>query len=370
MKNILGDNLTLTLFGESHGEAIGAVLDGLSPGMTVKREDIEHMLWLRRPAGDVSTARKEADEFSILSGVFEGKTTGTSLCITIPNTNTRSRDYEKTRALARPGHADYSAYCKYHGYEDYRGGGHFSGRITAAICAAGGILIPALRRKGILIGTHMKECAGVCDRDFEDYTADITALYEKNFPVLCEKSAEEMREKILLAKSECDSVGGILSTVITGLPAGLGEPFFDSVESKLSGAMFSIGGVKGIEFGKGFGFAKMRGSEANDSFREEDGKVITETNNNAGLNGGITNGMPVEFRLAVKPTPSIYKKQNTVDFIKGENAEIEIEGRHDPCIAHRVRAVVDALTAIVISDILIGRYGTDYFTPTQKENLI
>ncbi len=368
MKNILGDNLTITLFGESHGEAIGAVLDGLSPGMNVRKEDIEHMLSLRRPAGDISTSRKEADQFSILSGVYEGKTTGTPLCITIPNTNTRSRDYEKTRALARPGHADYSAYCKYHGYEDFRGGGHFSGRVTAAIVAAGAILLSALREKGILIGTHMSECAGVRDRDFENYEADIFALYGKTFPVLSDDAAEKMQEKILAAKNECDSVGGVLSTVILGLPAGLGEPYFDSIESKIAHAMFSVGGVKGIEFGKGFEFAKMTGSMANDSLRIIDGKVVSETNNNAGLNGGITNGMPIIFNLAIKPTPSIYKKQNTVDFIEKKNAEIEIEGRHDPCIAHRARAVVDALSAIVVSDVLIGRYGTDYFTPAEKED--
>lgn len=363
MKNILGDNLTLTLFGESHGEAIGAVIDGLSPGMAVRDEDIKHMLYLRRPAGNISTARKEADEYSILSGVFEGRTTGTPLAIVIPNTNTMSRDYSKTRALARPGHADFAAYCKYYGYEDYRGGGHFSGRITAAIVAAGAILLSALREKGIYIGTHMAQCAGIADRDFEDYKADIDALYEKTFPVLSDDAAEKMNEKILQARENLDSVGGVLSTVITGLPAGLGEPWFDSLESKLAHAMFSVGGVKGIEFGKGFDFAKMCGSEANDSFRIQDGKVVTLTNNNGGINGGISNGMPIRFSLAVKPTPSIYKKQDTVDFFENKNAEIQIEGRHDPCIVHRARVVVDALCALVVADVLIGRYGTDYFTP-------
>ena len=367
MKNTIGDNLTLTLFGESHGEAIGAVLDGLSPGMTVCDKSIKHMLMLRRPSGDISTSRKEADEYSILSGVLEGRTTGTPLAIVIPNTNTRSKDYSKTRALARPGHADYAAYCKYHGYEDYRGGGHFSGRITAPIVAAGAILIDALRKKGIYIGTHMAECAGVCDRDFDDYKADIDALYEKTFPVLTGEAAEEMMRKILLAKESLDSVGGILKTAIVGLPAGLGEPYFDSLESKLAHAMFSVGGIKGIEFGAGFGFAKMCGSLANDSFRMENGKVITLTNNNGGINGGISNGMPITFSLAVKPTPSIYKKQDTVHFLENRNSEIEIEGRHDPCIVHRARAVVDALCAIVVADVLIGRYGTDYFTPEDKE---
>ena len=363
MKNILGSNLTLTLFGESHGEAIGVVIDGISPGIEIKHEEIERMLTLRRPSGLISTARKEKDEYSIISGVFEGRTAGTPLCIIIQNSDKKSKDYSATRSLVRPGHADYAAYCKYHGFEDYRGGGHFSGRITAAIVAAGGILIPALKQKGVKIGTHICELASVKDRDFADLDEDITTLSSKSFPVLCDKSGEEMNSKILLAKDNLDSVGGILETVIVGLPSGLGEPWFESVEGKIANAMFAVGGVKGIEFGKGFELARMTGSTANDCFRLSDGTISTETNNNGGINGGITNGMPITFRLAVKPTPSIYKKQNTVDFIKNENADIEIEGRHDPCIVHRARAVVDALSAIVVADMLIGRYGTDYFTP-------
>ncbi len=363
MKNILGSNLTITLFGESHGEAIGAVIDGISPGIKVDTEEIDRMLTLRRPSGLISTQRREKDDYSIVSGVFEGRTTGTPICIIIQNSAQNSKDYSKTRSLARPGHADYTAYCKYHGYEDYRGGGHFSGRITAAIVAAGAILISALKKKGIYIGTHISKLSDVTDRGFGNYTDDIKFLSDKAFPVLSEEAKGKMNAKILEARDNLDSVGGILETAVTGLPKGLGEPWFDSVESKLSQAMFAIGGVKGIEFGKGFAITEMKGSEANDSFRAENGNVVTSTNNNGGINGGITNGMPVTFRLAVKPTPSIYKKQETVDFLKTENADIEIEGRHDPCIVHRVRAVVDALTAIVISDMLIGRYGTDYFTP-------
>ena len=363
MKNILGSNLTLTLFGESHGEAIGAVIDGISPGIKVDFDEIDRQLSLRRPSGANSTARCEKDEYSIVSGVFEGRTTGTPICIIIQNSAQNSRDYSKTKVLARPGHADFAANEKYHGFQDYRGGGHFSGRITAAIVSAGAILISALRGKGIEIGTHIKSISDICDREFENFADDIKYLSDKNFPVLYEKAAEEMNKRILNAKAELDSVGGILETVITGLPAGLGEPWFESAEGKIAQAMFAVGGVKGIEFGKGFDFAKMKGSEANDSFRVEDGKIVTATNNNAGINGGITNGMPVIFRLAVKPTPSIYKKQETIDFVKCENADIEIEGRHDPCIVHRARAVVDALSALVVSDMLIGRYGTDYFTP-------
>jgi len=365
MKNILGSNLTLTLFGESHGEAIGAVIDGISRGIKVDRNEIDRMLTLRRPAGLISTQRKEQDEYSIVSGVFEGRTTGTPICIIIQNSSQHSKDYSKTRSLARPGHADYAAYCKYHGYEDYRGGGHFSGRITAAIVAAGAIIISALKAKGIEIGSHILRLADICDRDFGNYSDDIKYLSDKTFPVLSKEAAERMNARILKAREECDSVGGILETVITGLPAGLGEPWFESVESKISQAMFAVGGVKGIEFGKGFGMADICGSEANDPFRAENDKIITTTNNNGGINGGITNGMPIIFRLAVKPTPSIYKKQETIDIFKKENADIEIEGRHDPCIVHRARIVVDSLAAFTCADMLIGRYGTDYFTPEE-----
>ena len=360
MKNILGDNLTLTLFGESHGSFIGAVIDGIAPGITVDEEKIAYKLLLRRPSGGISTSRVEADKFNIVSGVYEGKTTGTPVTIIIPNENVKSADYKATENLARPSHADFAAYMKYHGFEDRRGGGHFSGRITAAIVAAGAILIDALEKKGIYIGTHMKKCAGVSDRGFENIEEDVKKLTTMRFPVLSESAAEAMQTEIIKAREDKDSVGGVLETVILGLPAGLGEPTFDSIESKISHAMFSIGGVKGIEFGKGFSLSDMRGSKANDAFLMEGEKVVTKTNNNGGINGGITNGMPVIFSLAVKPTPSIFRKQNTVDFVKGEDAEIELKGRHDPCIVHRVKSVADALTAFVIADVLTGRYGTDY----------
>lgn len=360
MKNTFGDNISVTIFGESHGNSVGAVIDGLAPGIPVNTDFIARQLDLRRPTGAISTARCEGDEFVIESGVFEGKTTGTPLCIRIPNKSQMSRDYEATRALARPGHADYSAYMKYHGYEDYRGGGHFSGRVTAAIVAAGAVIIDALKKKNIYIGTHLKECGGVSDRPFGDYAADIENLSDKIFPALDDARSELMQKAILKAKDELDSVGGILETVITGVPAGVGEPWFDSVESKLAHAMFSVGGVKGIEFGSGFATVDMKGSEANDAFRADGGKVYTETNNNGGINGGITNGMPIVFSCAVKPTPSIYKEQKTVDIFKGENANIAIEGRHDPCIAHRARVVIDSLCALVIADLLTGRFGTDY----------
>lgn len=367
MKNTFGDSITLTLFGESHGEAIGAVIDGAAPGMEVSKAVIEEYLMKRRPSGEISTSRVEDDEYEILSGVYNGKTTGTPITVVIPNKKQRSGDYEKIEALARPSHADYAAYMKYHGFEDKRGGGHFSGRITAAVVAAGALFIPALNKKGISIGTHVLSCGGAYDRAFSDYESDIKRLRPMSFPVLDEKAADMMREKILAAKKEGDSVGGIAETVITGLPAGVGEPFFDSLEGRLAHALFSIGGVKGISFGAGFELSEMRGSEANDSFFSEGGVVKTATNGNGGINGGITNGMPVVFKLAVKPTPSISKAQDTIDMATGENAVIEIKGRHDPCIVHRAACVAECLTAFVLADALTGRFGTDYLADGRRE---
>ena len=365
MKNTFGNVVTLTLFGESHGPAIGAVLDGLAPGIKIDEEQIRHQLSLRRPAGKISTARQESDPFEIVSGVFNGYSTGTPLCIIIPNSAQKSKDYSASRAKARPGHADYTAYCKYHGFEDYRGGGHFSGRITAALVAAGAILMGALAQKGISIGTHMSECAGVQDRPFDHYQEDFKRLSKLPFSVLSKEAAGEMREKIESAAAEGDSVGGILETAVVGLPAGLGEPWFDSVESLLAHGLFSIPGVKGVSFGKGFSFSQMKGSEANDPFVMDGERVATVTNNNGGINGGITNGMPLLIKTAVKPTPSIYKEQKTIDFMAGQNADLLIEGRHDPCIVHRARVVVDSICALVIADLLAMRFGTDFLGEKQ-----
>ncbi|MBR5931986.1 MAG: chorismate synthase [Lachnospiraceae bacterium] len=333
MKNTFGNSISVTLFGESHGPAIGVVLDGLAPGIDVNEEVMADFLSKRRPSSDLDTARREEDHFQILSGVFNGKTTGTPLAIVIPNEDTRSKDY--TYGPARPSHADYAAFCKYHGFEDYRGGGHFSGRLTAALVAAGGILIPALEKKGIRIETHIDSCGGISDGDFD--------------------------EQIRKAAAENDSVGGTTETTITGLPRGLGEPWFDSVESQLSHILFSIGGVKGVEFGSGFALADMKGSEANDPLRINDaGDVYTETNHNGGINGGITNGMPVVFRCAIKPTASIAQDQKTIDFQKQENIDFCVNGRHDPAIIRRACPVIDSVTAIVTADLLATRYGTDY----------
>lgn len=360
MKNTFGNNVSITLFGESHGEAIGAVIDGLAPGLEVDNDFIASQLTLRRPVGNISTPRAEKDEFKILSGVFEGKTTGTPICIIIPNKNTKSDDYGEIRFKMRPSHADFTANVKYHGFEDYRGGGHFSGRVTAGLVAAGAIAISALQKKGIKIGTHISKIAGVCDREFQNYETDIDALNQMTFAVLDTKKGDKMQKKILEAKEESDSVGGVLETAVIGLPAGVGEPWFDSVESVISHGLFSIPAVKGVEFGAGFRFADMTGSVANDSFVSCDGEIKTVTNNNGGINGGITNGMPIILRTAIKPTPTIGKEQNTIDIRDNSNVVLEAKGRHDPCIVHRARVVVDSIVAITLCDMLSARFGTDW----------
>ena len=360
MKNTLGNNISVTLFGESHGNAIGAVVDGLPAGIKVDESFISHQLDLRRPFGKISTSRQEADKFEILSGAFNGKTTGTPICIVIPNENTQSKDYSKTYGKARPGHADYTAFCKYNGCEDYRGGGHFSGRITAGLVAAGAVAIDLLSRKGIKIGTHLSKCAGVEDSKFTAYEKEINSLSDKLFPVLNDEKGEEIIKNIEKAAQDGDSVGGVLETAVIGLPVGIGEPWFDSVEGVLSHALFSIPAVKGVEFGAGFSCADMLGSQMNDCFVSENEKITTKTNNNGGINGGITNGMPVIFRCAVKPTPSISKEQETVDFINNENTVLSVKGRHDPCIVHRARVVVDSVTAIVLCDLLSQKFGSDW----------
>lgn len=360
MKNVFGSSISVTLFGESHGEQIGAVLDGVAPGIAIDMDFICKQLELRKPYGKISTQRVEADEPHIVSGVFEGKTTGTPICILFENNNTKSKDYSKTKDLMRPGHADYTALQKYHGFADYRGGGHFSGRLTTPIVAVGAILIQALQKKGIYIGSHIKKCGQIEDRAFENYCDDIEKVNGLRFPVLDEKVAEKMHDYMLEAVGEGDSVGGVLETVVIGVPAGVGEPWFDSVESVLSHGLFSIPAVKGVEFGEGFGFAELKGSQGNDAFDIQEGKVITKTNHNGGINGGITNGMPLHFKTVIKATPSIYKQQETVNMKTMENTMLQIEGRHDPAIIHRARVVVDSMTAIVLADLLAIRYGTDW----------
>ena len=380
MKNTYGSALALTIFGESHGAAIGAVLDGMAAGVPVDEARVAACMDKRRARGDgLSTARVEADQVQFLSGVVNGHTTGTAIALMIENQNTRSGDYAKTADLLRPGHADYTAYAKYHGFQDARGGGHFSGRITAALVAGGGIVLGALERAGIEIVTHIGRCAGVADTPFAlndpaALAAQAEALLNQSdgFALLDADAEEPMKTAIRAAGSEGDSVGGILETAILGLPAGVGEPYFDSVESEIAHMAFSVPAVKGIEFGTGFGFADQKGSEANDPFLMKGSKVVTATNHNAGLNGGISNGMPVVFRTVVKPTPSIYKQQDTVDYIAKQNVELSIQGRHDPCIVPRAAIVQTCAAALAVGDLLTAKYGMAWMehpTSYRKEEL-
>lgn len=351
MSNTIGKLVTLTLFGESHGETIGAVLDGLKPGIKIDYNLIDEMLRKRRPTGNTETKRVERDQYRIVSGVFNDYTTGAPICILIPNENVKSSDYDKTRMLARPSHADYVAHIKYQGYEDYRGGGHFSGRITAPIVVAGAIVLSYLRQNGINVRTHILECGNILDVDFNDDLSNIEVLDHKDFPIVLDIE-DKIISKIEEVKNNQDSIGGTIQTAITGLPVGLGEPWFDSMEGVLAKGAFAIGGIKGIEFGSGFNFKKLTGSTANDPFQNEDGRIITTTNHNGGINGGITNGMPIIFNCAVKPTPSISQTQTTINMETNENSEINIIGRHDPAIIRRICPVITALTAILIADML------------------
>lgn len=380
MKNTFGSALALTIFGESHGRAIGGVLDGMAAGVPVDEEFIAACMDKRRARGDgLSTPRVEADNVQLLSGVVNGHTTGTAIALMIENQNTRSGDYAKTADLLRPGHADYTAYAKYHGFQDARGGGHFSGRITAALVAGGAIVLGALNRAGIDITTHIARCAGISDTPFAlndaaALAAQVSVLESRDegFALLDASVEEPMKTAIRAAGSEGDSVGGILETAILGLPAGVGEPYFDSMESLISHMAFSVPAVKGIEFGTGFGFADLKGSEANDAFRMKGDSVVTATNHNAGINGGITNGMPVVFRTAVKPTPSIYKEQETVDYIAKQDAPLSIQGRHDPCIVPRAAIVQTCAAALAVGDLMTARYGTAWMerpTSYRREGL-
>lgn len=367
MKNSFGCSITVTLFGESHGAMIGAVVDGLAPGIKIKTEYIDKKLGQRRPSGGISTSRVEPDRYEIVSGVYNGYTTGTPLTLLIPNTNTKSSDYCELAERPRPSHADYTAGVKYGGFQDPRGGGHFSGRITAALVAVGAILSSALLEKGIRIGTHISSLGGIVDAPFDSFAEDIDALSEKRFPVISDDRGAAMAEVIKDAAAVGDSVGGVLETAIVGVPAGVGEPWFDTVESQLSHIVFSVPGIKGVEFGAGFAIANMRGSEANDPLRVVDGRIVTASNNSGGICGGITNGMPIIMRCAVKPTPSIFKEQDTVDLTKMENATLTVKGRHDPAIIHRARAVVDAVCAIAVADMLTVRFGTDYLSSGESK---
>lgn len=356
MSGMWGNKIKISIFGESHGNAIGINIDGLPSGLELNLEDIAYEMRRRAPGkSPLSTARSEDDIPEILSGYFNGKTTGTPLCAIIRNTNTRSKDYSLLKDVMRPGHADYSGNIRYNGFNDYRGGGHFSGRITAPLVFAGAVCKQILKEKGIIVAAHVKSIKNVKDKSFIDSTLDLNYLNSlKSFELpLIDKSIEEnMRKEILEAKEDMDSVGGTVECGVFGISAGVGNPFFDSVESTLAHLLFSVPAVKGVEFGRGFELTSMRGSEANDEIYYEGGVVKTKTNNNGGILGGITNGMPIIFTTAIKPTSSIGKKQNTINIGSKENTILKVEGRHDPCIVQRAIPVIEAVTAIAICELL------------------
>lgn len=341
------------IFGESHGPAIGVVLEGVPAGLELDLEQVQKELDRRKPGqGPTTTARKESDLVEVLSGVFEGKTTGAPLAMVIRNTDQHSKDYESIRYTPRPSHGDYAGFIKSKGCLDYRGGGHFSGRLTAPLVAAGAVAKQVLEGRGVQVGAHISSIYGICDAALED-PEELKAVAAKSFPVLNDSKGEEMRQAILEAKGEQDSVGGAIECAVTGLPAGLGAPDFGcNVEGIFSQYLFAVPAVKGIEFGAGVAFSLMRGSEANDPFAVEDGKVVTKTNHAGGINGGITNGMPVTFEVTIRPTPSISLPQESVDLRTGEETEIEIHGRHDPCIVPRAVPVIEAAAALAACAVL------------------
>lgn len=368
MSNTFGNRLKITLFGESHGPAIGAVIDGLPSGVRIDEEKITSVMAKRKAAGSISTGRQEKDQIIILSGVKDGYAQGTPLAFMIRNENVRRSDYDALANTARPSHADYAAHVHYRGYEDASGGGHFSGRLTAPLSAAGAICMSMLEEKGIVIGTHIARLADISDTAFDPLNPkdQIETLNQNSFPVLDEAAGKWMKEEIEKAREENDSLGGILETAVSGLEAGVGEPWFDSVESMIAHAMFSIPACKGISFGSGFALAGMKGSEANDPFAVIDGSAVTETNHNGGINGGISNGMPILFQTVIKPTPSIARKQKTIRYDNMEETEIEIHGRHDPAIAHRAAIVQSAMCAIVLVDLLMEYHGSAWFAGERK----
>lgn len=356
MSGMWGSKIKLSIFGESHGNAIGITIDGLPAGFSIDMDKIMMEMSRRAPGkSSLSTPRKESDIPEILSGYFEGKTTGTPLCAIIRNSNTKSKDYSKLKDVMRPGHADYTGAVRYKGFNDYRGGGHFSGRITAPLVFAGAICKQILEVKGIIVSAHINSIGKIKDCSFlEGDISDelLNSFKEKELPLINTKLENEMRQEILRARSSGDSIGGTIECAILGVSPGIGDPFFDSVESTLAHLMFSVPAVKGIEFGKGFDISKMRGSEANDEYYLENGNIKTKTNNNGGILGGITNGMPIIFNVAIKPTASIFKEQNTVNIVTMEETTLCIEGRHDPCIVQRALPVIEAVAAIGITELM------------------
>lgn len=370
MSSSFGTNIKISIFGQSHSEGIGVVIDGLPPGKSIDQEKVKRFMERRVPGNKAySTPRREGDQVRILSGLYQGKTCGAPLCGVIENTNTRSKDYEILHEIPRPGHADYTAWVKYKDAHDYRGGGHFSGRLTAPLCFAGAVAMQFLGDRGITVGAHILSIAGIREEGFDSVSISgemLEAVQAKEFPVIDDERGRQMRDAIAEAKLAEDSVGGIVECAVVGLPAGVGEPMFDGLENRLSAALFAIPAVKGVEFGAGFRVAEMRGSENNDAFliaegagepKDEDGNpnprfLKTVTNHHGGILGGISSGMPVLLRAAFKPTPSIGCLQQSVSLLEKKGRELRVEGRHDPCIVPRAVPCVEAAVAVQLLDLL------------------
>ncbi len=357
MSSVTGNKIKISVFGESHGEAIGCVIDGLPAGYEIDFEKIKKEMKRRAPGNDIaSTPRKEKDEPHIISGLLGGKTTGAPLAMIIENTNVKSGDYENVMTVPRPSHSDYTAYVKYGGNNDIRGGGHFSGRLTAPLVFAGAVAKQLLETRGIYVGAHIKKIGAVNDEAFDYNNIDKYQLCEitsKAFPLINSENEVKMRSEIEKYRCEGDSVGGVIECAAVGIPAGIGGNMFDTLESSLSSLLFAIPAVKGVEFGLGFGFASKCASDVNDGYEVKDGKISLLSNNNGGILGGISNGAPIVLSVAIKPTPSISKPQKSVNLKTLENETIEIKGRHDPCIVPRAVPVVEAAVATVLLDSII-----------------
>jgi len=357
MSSNFGAKLKISIFGQSHSQAIGVVIDGLPAGVQIDMDKILRFMARRAPGGNqYSTARKEKDTPQILSGLFEGKTCGAPLCAVIENTDTRSQDYNNIKDIPRPSHADFTAFVKYGGANDFRGGGHFSGRLTAPLCFAGAVCKQVLELSGITIGAHIYSIANEVDNSFDPVfitESQLEEVMQKDFAVIDDNKGNAMKEKIAQAKAQGDSVGGIIECCTVGLPVGIGDPIFEGIENKISSAIFGIPAVKGIEFGNGFDACSIFGSQNNDEFYLDNDEIKTKTNNSGGVIGGISTGMPLIFKVAIKPTPSIAKEQSSVDLNTGEKAQLTIKGRHDPCIVPRAVACVEAATAIALLDLMV-----------------
>ena len=350
MSSSFNGNIKFTIFGQSHSPAIGVTVEGLPAGFEPDMSELERFMQRRAPGrNEFSTPRSEADVPEFISGLFDGRLCGTPLTAIIKNTNTRSGDYSELKYKPRPGHADFTAGERYNNAQDYTGGGHFSGRLTAPLCIVGGLCLQLLRAEGISVVTRIAELGGVADK------GEICSTADKPFPVVNDECGEKMKAAILSAKAEGDSVGGIIECAVSGCPAGIGDPMFGGMENRISSLVFGIPAVKGIEFGAGFDAAKMLGSENNDPFAVENGNIITKTNNCGGILGGITTGMPIVFRAAVKPTPSIAREQDTVDLRTMENTKLTVHGRHDPCIVPRAVPCIEAAAAIAVYDALLEK---------------